>query len=127
MASTPKPPEVPETSGAGLGPAADPAKTTTAMPLKEQASELANPSKWARTKAKLDAQPKVVVMLERRPGEFPRLDIAVNGVRYSIERGVATEVPQQIAQMVYERLASENKLAQVSSEMLAKLQAGNMA
>lgn len=88
---------------------------------KPKADEISNLSKYERTKASLDAQPKVQVMLERREGEFPELDFNINGVLFKIVRGVPTEVPKQVADMLYERMAAEGKLTQLSKEMAEKL------
>lgn len=96
-------------------------QSRVATPAQTSADKMPNPGKFAATKAKLEAQPKVTVMLERREGEFPELTFGVNGVQYTIVRGVPTEVPSQIAKMLYERMESENKLAQLSKEMSEKL------
>lgn len=87
----------------------------------------ANLSKSQATMKALEDQPKVTLMLERREGEFPFLDFCINGVRYSVERGKPCQVPKQIAELVYEKLASEGKLAQLSKEAMDKLSEAKLA
>jgi len=89
-------------------------------------SKEANLSKSQATLKALEAQPKVTIMLEKREGEYPVLEFNVNGVKYEVERGKPTVVPNQIAQMLYDKLASENKVAQLSKEMVDKLTAARL-
>lgn len=69
-----------------------------------------------RTKAHLDSQRKVSVMIPLDPGVDPRsaelvpFTININGYRLSIKRGVFVEVPEQVANMVKARLETEGKI-----------------
>lgn len=67
------------------------------------------------TKKALDAQPKVMVFIPFEAGENAamaskiKLPVNINGYQFDIPRGVAVNVPQQVAEMVKERLESEGK------------------
>lgn len=76
-----------------------------------------------KMKAHLDAQPKVSIMIPFDQGEKPEqaknipFTIVLNGYRYEnpvgfggIQRGVRVDVPQQIAEHVWERLESEGRI-----------------
>lgn len=76
-----------------------------------------------KMKANLDAQPKVSIMIPFDAGEKPEqakkipFTIVLNGYRYEnpegfggVQRGVRVEVPEQIAQIVWDRLESEGKV-----------------
>lgn len=71
-----------------------------------------------KMKKHLDAQPKVKVMIPFDAGvdgsvakKIPFI-VNLNGYRYEIQRGVFVEVPQQIAEIVMERLESEGKIGE---------------
>lgn len=70
----------------------------------------------AKMKAHLEKQPKVSVMIPLEQGVAPEVAekvpfvVNLNGYRFSIKRGVFVEVPQQIAEVVKERLESEGKI-----------------
>jgi len=72
-------------------------------------------SKAAMTKAHLAKQPKVMIFIPFEAGENPeqaskiQMVVGINGYQLNITRGTPVEVPQQIAEMVMERLASEGK------------------
>lgn len=67
------------------------------------------------TKKALDAQPKVMVFIPFEAGENAataakiKLPVNINGYQFDIPRGVAVNVPMQVAEMVKERLESEGK------------------
>lgn len=71
-----------------------------------------------KMKAHLDAQPKVRIMVPFDAGTNPETAkkipfvVNLNGYRYEIPRGVFVEVPQQIGDVVMERLESEGKIGQ---------------
>lgn len=77
--------------------------------------EKAYRNKAAKIKALLDKQPKVMVFIPFESGENPtmaakiKLPVNINGYQFDIPRGVAVHVPQQVAEMVQERLESEGK------------------
>lgn len=91
------------------------------QPPKPTPDTVANLSKYARTKAALDLQPKVRIMLEKRKGEPNEITFGVNGVRYTVTRGVACDIPEQVAAMLNERLQSEDRLVSKSAEDVEKL------
>ncbi len=72
-------------------------------------------TKAMRTKAHLDKQRKVMVFIPFEAGENPEqaakvpFHVGINGYNFDIPRGTAVEVPEQVAKMVAERLASEGK------------------
>jgi hypothetical protein len=94
---------------------------TEIMPPKPSVDTVANLGKYARTKAALDLQPKVRIMLERRKGEPNEITFGINGVRYTVTRGVACDIPEQVAAMLNERLQSEDRMASKSADDMAKL------
>jgi hypothetical protein len=69
-----------------------------------------------RMKMHLDAQPKVRIMVAHEPGvdveasEKMPFIANLNGYRYEVPRGVYVDVPQQIADLITERLQSEGKI-----------------
>lgn len=69
-----------------------------------------------KMKAHLEKQKKVSVMIPFDAGVKPEdaakvpFVVNLNGYRYEIKRGVFVEVPEQIAQVVKERLESEGKI-----------------
>lgn len=76
-----------------------------------------------KMKANLDGQSKVSIMIPFDAGEKPEqakkipFIVVLNGYRYEnpvgfggIQRGVRVEVPEQIAQIVWDRLESEGKV-----------------
>jgi hypothetical protein len=69
-------------------------------------------------KNKLDAQPKVPIMIPLAPGETPGSteSVILNGHRINIRKGEYVHVPQQVAQVIMEsqqqtRQAIENYFA----------------
>lgn len=70
----------------------------------------------------LAKQEKVTVLLEKREGEYPELPVTINGCQFVIKRGEPCSVPKQVAELVYERMASEGKLAQISQEMMSRFE-----
>ena len=66
-------------------------------------------------KKALDAQPKVMVFVPFEAGENAaqaakiKLPVNINGYQFDIPRGVAVNVPMQVAEMIKERLESEGK------------------
>lgn len=89
-----------------------PAKTV----VTEQQVEKAWRSDIERTKAHLDAQPKVQIMIPLEQGVAPSVarqipfEININGYKVSLIRGTQQIVPEQIAKMVWERLESEGSI-----------------
>lgn len=71
-----------------------------------------------KMKAHLDAQPKVKVMIPFDAGVDPAMAkkipfiVNLNGYRYEIQRGTFVDVPQQIAEIVMERLESEGRIGE---------------
>lgn len=67
------------------------------------------------TKKALEAQPKVMVFVPFEAGENAaqaakiKLPVNINGYQFDIPRGVAVNVPMQVAEMIKERLESEGK------------------
>lgn len=67
------------------------------------------------TKKALESQPKVMVFIPFEAGENAaeaakiKLPVNINGYQFDIPRGVAVNVPQQVAEMIRERLESEGK------------------
>jgi hypothetical protein len=69
------------------------------------APELRVKDKAEQMKAHLEAQPKVSIMIpldrgEKRGAVQP---FTINGYRFNVPKGVMTQVPEQVAQMVSER------------------------
>jgi hypothetical protein len=59
------------------------------------------------TREVLEAQPKVRVRLFQFPKDssdkpLPPVDVSVNGCVFRIERGIPTEVPETVAEILYE-------------------------
>lgn len=75
----------------------------------------------------LAKQEVVTVLLEKREGEFGELPVVINDCKFLIKRGEPCQVPKQVAEMVYERMAAEGRLAQVSQEMMSRLDQGGFA
>lgn len=94
-------------------PATIPAKANTDEGARVRAKGM---SKAMATKAALDAQPKVMVLIPLEPGENAQnsgkvpFHCGINGYTYTIPRGTMVEVPMQVAEMVRERLESEGKI-----------------
>lgn len=77
-------------------------------------------TKAMMTKKALDAQPKVMVFIPFEAGENAaqasqiKLPVNINGYQFDIPRGTAVSVPQQVAEMIRERLESEGKAGRTS-------------
>jgi hypothetical protein len=69
----------------------------------------------------LNAQPKVPMMLERKVGEPLIETVNINGCVFEIKRGETTEVPYDVAMVLYNKFSIENKVAQMSAESVKKL------
>lgn len=64
-----------------------------------------------------NVEPKLVsVFVPKVPGEDPTLWVALNGKAWSIPRGKRTEVPADVAEIVFQRDAN----AQIADEYAAK-------
>lgn len=69
-----------------------------------------------KMKEHLDKQRKVAIMIPLEVGVAPEVaekipfTVNLNGYRFSIKRGVFVEVPEQVAEMIKERLESEGKI-----------------
>lgn len=72
-------------------------------------------SRAMQMKAILDAQPKVSIFIPFEQGENPTMAaklpqiVNIKGYQFTIPRGRYVEVPKQVAEMIQERLESENK------------------
>ena len=68
----------------------------------------------AATKAKLDAQPKVAVMIPLDPGEKigAYRSVSINGYRFEIKKNVMVKVPMAVAQIIMEAYNIENTIQQ---------------
>ena len=61
-------------------------------------------SRAMKTKAQLDALPKVRILVPSKPGEPDgiTLDVTINGYKYSIPKNVMVDVPQTVAEIIAE-------------------------
>lgn len=106
---TDTPPEIENTSAPTVEEEA-PAPVRANSPLETKAL-----TKAMFTKKALDAQPKVMVFIPFEAGENAataakiKLPVNINGYQFDIPRGVAVNVPMQVAEMIKERLESEGK------------------
>jgi hypothetical protein len=78
-------------------------------------------TKREATKAALDAQPKVQLIVPKIEGQAPDYDVVINGVAFRIEAGKKCMVPEQVAEIMNERLMSEGWLQNKSQEDATKL------
>ncbi len=105
---TDTPPEITDTSATIEEEAPAPARAES--PIEKKAL-----TKAMLTKKHLDAQPKVMVFIPFEAGENAamaskiKLPVNINGYQFDIPRGVAVNVPMQVAEMIKERLESEGK------------------
>ena len=73
-----------------------------------------------KMKDHLAKQRKISIIIPMEPGVSPEIGekipfvVNMNGYRLSIKRGVYVEVPEQVAQMIMERLESEGKVGRSS-------------
>ena len=101
-----------ETGAPALEPSV-PSKSSSDLDKKYQ-------TKAMMTKKALDAQPKVMVFIPFEAGENAaqaaqiKLPVNINGYQFDIPRGTAVNVPQQVAEMIRERLESEGKAGRTS-------------
>ena len=81
-------------------------------------------SRQEQMKAILEAQPKVSILipLEKGEGKGAQQPFTINGYRFDVPKGVMTQVPQQVADMVAERFNVE--LEQKSQTIEFKVKAG---
>lgn len=79
--------------------------------------------KQRRTLAVIDAQPKITVLFPRMDGQPPEMVVTINAVRWVIPAGVPTEVPQSVAEIFNERLASEGRMIRRSEQDVQKMTA----
>lgn len=109
-------------AGEGAAPAAEAAKPAAPAtrplapaPSSSREIEKKHMTKAMFTKAALDKQPKVMVFIPFEAGEKPEqaskvpFHVGINGYNFDIPRGVAVEVPKQVAEMIAERLQSEGR------------------
>lgn len=95
-----------------------PAPTAAKKAVSEAQVAKAHTTDQQKMKAHLDAQPKIKVMIPFDAGVDARVAkkipfvVNLNGYRYEIPRGVFVDVPQQIAEVVMERLESEGKIGE---------------
>ena len=103
------PPEITDTPVSTVEEEA-PAQGRANSPIEKKAMTKAMFAKKA-----LDAQPKVMVFVPFEAGENAaqaakiKLPVNINGYQFDIPRGVAVNVPMQVAEMIKERLESEGK------------------
>lgn len=89
---------------------------TEKKPVTEQQVEKEWRSDIQKMKAHLEKQPKVSIMIPLEQGVPPEAAdkipfvVNLNGYRLAIKRGVFVQVPQQVAEIVQERLESEGKI-----------------
>lgn len=104
-------------TAAPVAPAPRPIAPRPAAPSKSGDTDVKMRTKAQMTKAHLDKQPKVMVFIPFEQGENPKqavkikFHVSINGYSFDIPRGTAVQVPEQVAQMVAERLESEGKAA----------------
>jgi len=84
-------------------------------------------TKRQRTEAALAKQKKIMLNIPKITGELPFFEININDVHFLVERGKKVEVPEQVADILNERLESEGKLVQASEDAKAKLAAGGIS
>lgn len=109
-----------ETPAEPKAPAETGEKSTVITPMQEKAeekkAEKALRNDAAAMKKALDAQPKVSIMIPFEAGENPEqgkkvpFHVNLNGYAQNYDRGRYIEVPQQIADIIKERLESEGKI-----------------
>lgn len=100
-------------------PAAD-GTPTIVTPALEKKMETVAAKAWnndvKKMKAHLDAQPKVNAFIPFNDGESPQQGakipfiVNLNGLRMEIPRGVMVQVPQQVYEIIRERLESEGRM-----------------
>jgi hypothetical protein len=85
-------------------------------PAVKLTAEQLHMTKAMKQKAYLDKQKKVSVMIPFEQGENPEqakkipFHVGINGYSIEIPRGVFTEVPEDVAKIVRERLESEGRI-----------------
>jgi len=81
-------------------------------------------SRQEQMKVTLEAQPKISILipLEKGEGKGAQQPFTINGYRFDVPKGVMTQVPQQVADMVAERFNVE--LEQKSQTIEFKVKAG---
>ena len=105
-----------ETAEVPEAPVAQPEAPAAPKAASEQEVEKEWNADQNKMKAHLDAQPKVSIMIPLEQGVPPEqaekvpFTVNINGYRLSIKRGVFVAVPQQVAEMVKERLESEGQI-----------------
>lgn len=88
-------------------------KQTTAEKNTEKVIESLHRKDANIMKQHLDKQPKVRILVPFEPGVDPTIAakipfvVTLNGYRMEIKRGVWADVPEQVAQIIQDRLASE--------------------
>ncbi len=86
-------------------------------------AQMASAARSATQKA-LDEQPTVRISLELRDGEPREETVTINDCKYVIPRGEAVDVPEQVAEMIEDKLKAERKMAQLSRVMMEKMDKG---
>ena len=108
--------ETPEEEASEEEPEETPAPKVEKPKLSDMEVEKELRTDAAKMKAHLAKQKKVSVMIPLEQGVSPEVAekvpfvVNLNGYRLSIKRGVFVEVPEQIADMIKERLESEGKI-----------------
>jgi len=78
--------------------------------------------KKSRTKAYLDGQRKVRYTIAKTSGQPPEYNVNINGCVYNVPIGVPVEIPEDVAAMLDERMASEGLLIRKSEETVKALE-----
>lgn len=90
--------------------------STRKLPVSDREVEKQWKGDAMKMKEHLDKQRKVAIMIPLEVGVAPEVaekipfTVNLNGYRFSIKRGVFVEVPEQVAEMIKERLESEGKI-----------------
>ena len=75
-------------------------------------------TKAEQMKAQLEAQPKVSILIPLEKGEKKGAvqSFTLNGYRFTVPKGMMTQVPEQVAQMISERFNVELEVRSQSIE-----------
>ena len=79
-------------------------------------------TKAEQMKAQLEAQPKVSILIPLEKGEKKGAvqPFTLNGYRFTVPKGMMTQVPEQVAQMISERFNVELEVRSQSIEQRDK-------
>lgn len=68
----------------------------------------------------LNKQPKKSLYIQAVDGQPPDFNVTINGVQFYIPCGKEVTVPEQVYQIIMERLESEKRLPPAAKELLDK-------